>query len=572
MLLFINKSDLIKNRLNIIFVIFLLLLFATNLKAQTESKIKFDHQIDSLNRIVLSDTLSKEQLAHTYIKIAKRQEQLDNTNESINQYNKALEIFNETNDYLNKIKISIELGVINHKQNKFDKALEFFFSANDILPLAKTQLSDDEYNLYHGIILLDISIIFGEVKYYETALQYAKEADGFMSNLDSTYIASSSSNLGTIYLGLHQLKDAQQYLNKAIGYFSTNDVDNYALAIIYKNLGSTYLEEKDYTQALLYFDKALEFHNQHPNLYMSERAGILAEIAIIHAENGEINEAQNNLELALTLSNNKKGNRYVEDIYESLVELYTSMNNSEKALESLKELSTIRDSLYNHKVMENIINIQKKYDQKRIKEANDSKIQILEQEKTIIQYKWYVLSGVLLILVLIMLLLFIRLRYNNNLNKIELKNVKLKQDQLASKLHFKNQELTNFAMYIVKKNEILEKIRIQINQLSSKSDPQINQLSTFINQHLDSFSDNKEFELRIENEYQDFYYKLGTLFPDLTEKDKKLCSLLLLDLSSKDIASLLNIESSSVDKSRYRLRKKMEIESDITFSSYLKNL
>lgn len=554
------------------FSIIIILLFVFNL--DTKAEYTSDLQVDSLNNMISSGNLTKKQLGDIYYKVAKLQYQLENTEEAIEQYNNSLKNYNEIKDNLSKVNVLIELGVIYHQQNKFDKALECFYSAFDILPSIETDLSKDKFNLYNGIILLDISIIFGEVKYYETALKYATKSDEYMATLDSVYIASSSSNLGTIYLGLRRLKIAQEYFNKSLKYYGTGSGLNNLLPITYKNLGTSYLKQKDYNHAIHYFEKAIDFYNADSNLYINERAGVLAEIARVYAENGEINKATYNLNLALKLAKEKNANRFIEDIYESFVELYTAMDNPEKALESLKNLNTVRDSLYNYTVLENIINIQKKYEQKKIIEENEIKIKVLEQEKTIIQYRLLVFSGLLMILVLFVLLLFFRLRYKNRLNKIELINSKLEQEQLANKLDFKNQEFTNFVMYIVKKNEILEKIRSQINALNSSidKDAQINQLSVFINQHLDSFTDSKELELRIENEYQDFHYKLETLFPDLTEKDKKLCSLLLLDLSSKDIASVLNIESSSVDKSRYRLRKKMEIEGDISFSTFLRSL
>jgi DNA-binding CsgD family transcriptional regulator len=155
-----------------------------------------------------------------------------------------------------------------------------------------------------------------------------------------------------------------------------------------------------------------------------------------------------------------------------------------------------------------------------------------------------------------------------------LENYKSEQELLSDKIKFKNNQLTNYAMYIVKKNEFLEEIKEEIDNVkgSSNDDIQINPLSTLINQHINNSKDRKDFEIRIERENQDFYFKLQKNFPNLSEKDKKLCSLLLLELSSKEMSALLNISVGSVEKSRHRLRKKLDIDSDISLSSFLNNL
>jgi FixJ family two-component response regulator len=64
---------------------------------------------------------------------------------------------------------------------------------------------------------------------------------------------------------------------------------------------------------------------------------------------------------------------------------------------------------------------------------------------------------------------------------------------------------------------------------------------------------------------------LSEKFPNLTISDKKLCAYLKMDLSSKDIAPLLNMSFRSVEMSRYRLRKKMELERDVNLSDFLQN-
>lgn len=67
-------------------------------------------------------------------------------------------------------------------------------------------------------------------------------------------------------------------------------------------------------------------------------------------------------------------------------------------------------------------------------------------------------------------------------------------------------------------------------------------------------------------------FKLSRTHPALTDKDHQLCTLLMLNLSSKEMASILNIQEESVEKSRSRLRKKMNLDSNQNFIEYFNSI
>ncbi len=79
----------------------------------------------------------------------------------------------------------------------------------------------------------------------------------------------------------------------------------------------------------------------------------------------------------------------------------------------------------------------------------------------------------------------------------------------------------------------------------------------------------QEFEMRFENVYESFYQRLKEEFPGLSNSEKKLCALLRLNLSSKEIATLTSQDAKSVDMARYRLRKKLGLAQEQNLSDYL---
>ena len=71
------------------------------------------------------------------------------------------------------------------------------------------------------------------------------------------------------------------------------------------------------------------------------------------------------------------------------------------------------------------------------------------------------------------------------------------------------------------------------------------------------------------NADKDFFKRLKEKHPALTPNDLKLCAYLRLNLSSKEIASLLNISTRSTEVKRYRLRKKMDLPHEVSLNNYI---
>lgn len=81
-----------------------------------------------------------------------------------------------------------------------------------------------------------------------------------------------------------------------------------------------------------------------------------------------------------------------------------------------------------------------------------------------------------------------------------------------------------------------------------------------------------EIQQGIERINEDFLFKLKSNWPDLSEGELNLASLIVLGLSAKEISGILNIESKSVNMKRYRLKKRLGLETDEDLQEFLKNL
>jgi DNA-binding CsgD family transcriptional regulator/ligand-binding sensor domain-containing protein len=151
--------------------------------------------------------------------------------------------------------------------------------------------------------------------------------------------------------------------------------------------------------------------------------------------------------------------------------------------------------------------------------------------------------------------------------------VELENEKLQSEIEFKSQQLAALTMNTINKNELLSGIRKlvdkQMDELGSRF-PKKNyqEIMNAIDKYLTD-DDWETFEFNFDRAHQDFFNRLKIQFPDLTPGDIKICAYLKMNLSSKEIAHLLNISIRSVEVHRYRIRKKLKLQSTENLVEYL---
>jgi AraC family chitin signaling transcriptional activator len=144
--------------------------------------------------------------------------------------------------------------------------------------------------------------------------------------------------------------------------------------------------------------------------------------------------------------------------------------------------------------------------------------------------------------------------------------IKLNNEKLRSDIESKNRELATSTMNIIKKNEFLSTIKVE---LVNGGDKNISNVVKIIDKNLNNTDDWKMFQEAFNNADKKFLRKVKAKHPDLTPNDLRLCAYLRLNLSSKEIAPLLNISPRSVEVKRYRLRKKMALPHDSNLTNYI---
>ncbi len=149
--------------------------------------------------------------------------------------------------------------------------------------------------------------------------------------------------------------------------------------------------------------------------------------------------------------------------------------------------------------------------------------------------------------------------------------MKIKNEQLQQEFENKNRELAVSTMNLIKKNELLSVIKDDLKK-TTDGDRNIKSVISTINKNINEDDTWDMFKEAFNNADKDFLKKVKSIHPALTPNDLRLCAYLRLNLSSKEIAPLLNISVRSVEIKRYRLRKKMELSHEVSLVEYILSL
>ncbi|PWB20744.1 hypothetical protein DCO46_20165, partial [Flavobacterium sp. HTF] len=380
---------------------------------------------------------------------------------------------------------------------------------------------------------------------------------------DPVKLVKILNNIGTLYLSKN-LDSSLYYYRKA--YLINNTIKNDDLKIyVFTNLARTYALKKEKANADYYFDKAFSLVNKRVDTQLQ---------AFVYESFSDYKEKEKEYD-AVIVNAKKALGLYKENVYnfsglnlnKMLYQAYVNKEDYKNAVYYFQKYNAINDSI---NIVEKVINLE------RIKLEQDYKIR--SQIKTIVdekeRFKYYVIGLILVIGILILVILLIKYRNRNIENQLQKEKRKTKIQALKQNLDAKNKVLIGKAMSEIHRtdciNEILKdlkKIRLKtINkEMQQGIDIVLKRLEKSLN--IDIW---KEFEISFEQVHHSFFDKLMTDYPSLTPKDRRLCALLYLDLTTKEIAVITGQSFKSIENARTRLRKKFDLTNEkINLSTYL---
>jgi len=477
-----------------------------------------------------NDSLAKYSQIDAYNLLGFINSEIENNSEALTNLKKALVLENELNDELGKINTYNAIGIIYSKQKNEHKALEYYQLALDI-----------------------------------------NNKNGLQQNSAALY-----NNIGISYYGLNDYDKARDMLFKAIEI--GKDQQQGILADSYLYIGKSYIAENKIDLGLVNINKSIEFAKN--NFKSIEIENLLVKAAV-EKKLQNTSKAIIYLNKSLDLLDKTETIEIKKRVYEKLADIHKTIN---------PEKAALYNSMY-QKVKDSIIKMQQ-YNKTEVLKAEFNYIKIktdlkdkeadllLAQEKEIAVKKENIF--IFTIAILLIMFLAITILRQNKLNKTRknmwaVKNdlLALKQENTEKEIQFKNKQITDFAIHIAEKNDLLENLKQKIKKipvLNKTIASQINDVILFIN---DDISQNKEkiqLYTEINETTSSFNHKLTNLYPDLTNKEKRIITLVRLNNTSKQISLQLNITPASVDNYRSSLRKKMNVPKGLPIAKFIKSI
>ena len=284
-------------------------------------------------------------------------------------------------------------------------------------------------------------------------------------------------------------------------------------------------------------------------------------LAIIISEGVLANAIPSNID-SISISTDDK-TKEINNQFLSLLDSFAENSQYDSAYFQYVKYTAIRDSIYDKDRLQSMNNLIEEY----------KIIEYEYQSKILSQKLW---NRTLILVFSIFMVILIGLLLILTYSRHKLKSITYTKETIAINMTIeeKNEELVSKAMDYNKQNEIYEGVRKNINSLKKAKD--LKAFKKYILGLKKDLAEKKKtemswdsFKMHFEQVHPDFFDKLLVNGGSLTQNDLRICAYIRLNLSTKDIANILNISNRAIQTSRYRIKKKLNLSPETDFVKYV---
>ena len=499
----------------------------------------------------------------------------------------AVELFSTLADQLEQekclsstlLRLYIPLGAALEEVGMWNNAMEYYHKA---LAIAEDNgMESNTAKIYNNI---GAAYFRSDVAMAESYFRKARDIN--MKLGDKKELCLNYNNLAGTAMQQDRYDEALDYMLDALQLIDKNQ-DAYFYHFMQCNIASLYMLKGEDYLAISYLRNAVEFHLREGNLHdVIQCYNMLAEA---YEKQGNMTEAmyyikQSEMELASVTNRDFEANMSV-----ILSRFYSRRKNYEKAYDLLLRATELRDSLTKVNDVKKIGNLEQIYNNEQKLRENALLISEMQLHKLEDDRRVTVIVIIIILLALVVVFLIVRTRLRDKLHRtkeeLSMQQIALsekekelqliKEKELNKTIDQKNRELSSYALSYTKDNEFfvhicdeLKQVLLEINPRDKLHKERLRKIITELKRY--ESSDNwQEFKLYFEQVHPSFYDSLDDICPGITQRQKRLCALLYIGLSTKEIASITFREVRSVESARNRLRRKMGIPSDETIHEFL---
>ncbi|MEN0047327.1 MAG: tetratricopeptide repeat protein [Bacteroidota bacterium] len=459
------------------------------------------------------------------------------------------------------------IGVAHWARGNIDLSFQFLIKAEELY-----RSIDDSLGTANS--MLNLGMAYADQRNYTSASNKYKQALALFTELGaSSRIATTYTKTADVYIQQGDYKTAYDFLIKALDIHKESNF-LYGIAEANGRLGEISIAKEDFNDAISYFLIAIEAAKQRSDNV--GRADYYHGVGLAFYRKKDYQQAINYLDLAKSLAEEYDLKKIQRQVYDTYKDLETTRGNYQAAITYYDQYLRVRNELFNEEKSNIISNMEAKraYEEKEQQlEIAQKNLDLLRQKnKTSNRTRLALVFGIVALLSLGWGLLQ---RQNRRLeeHKADLKKAEKETNELKDTIQQKEQELTSYTLNFVQKNELISDLKKAIQELkpelSKEQRPKLNTIAKKIDTALRMDEDWDDFRKHFENVHPSLMKKLNQNYPDLTKNEFKLIALIRLNLSTKEISSILGISPDSVKTARYRLRKKLRLENHNNLFDFL---
>ncbi|MES2410788.1 MAG: hypothetical protein V4535_05020 [Bacteroidota bacterium] len=495
----------------------------------------------------------------------------DNENEAFQYFWKAHEQAVKDKNIADNAESLLYLGICSYGSS-LEKGLQFVTqSLTEYKTLEKTNPEKALIGRYKCLQL--ISTIYARQKKYDDAMRLSSEVVTELRGRNDTSgtLGLAYNSLGSLLELKNEKEEAEAYYILALKEFEKGNNIAY-LPTSYSRLGEIASAKNQKEVSLNYFKKALALAETSENKQAQVTSLIAMGKWFIRFENNLL-QAENYFNKARIISVPLSDKSFEIKTIEALIELKKKEQNFEEVSRLQHEVITIKDSFYSFEREQIVKSLEVQFD---VSEKN-RKLQLISAEKEVSKLTNYFLVTLLGVLIIVFTILYFFFKRINKRDKQLLKTKEelvnlmedqkqLKERQFQNDLEFKESQLSAITIQMLEKNELLDEIKTVLNRKEPTSEKEIKKL---VSKYTIQDNNWKDFDNYFESINKNFYTRLKQKYPEISSNDLKICALIKLNLSIKEMASILNISPDSVKTARHRLRKKLQLNTEENLTDFI---
>ena len=506
-----------------------------------------------------------------YSKSALAKRQIGNIYQTLFKNKEALSYFKEAEPNLKgkeRIRMLIGLGAVYAQLNELDKSISYYNEAFN----TSEEFKDNSqlFNIHNGMASVYAkNEDFDKTKEsYGKALKIANEQKYFLGQLICNY------NLGFLAFNLNEIKNAKLYFENAFSFFEKTD-NNYLKASTYFKYAETQLELGNILLASENLEKSELLFNEMKST--GRIPYVLNVKAAIELKKGNINDVIQILEKAIEISSKNEIIGITIKNYLDLAKAYKQKGNALKTFNAYEKYTNLNDSITSIKKNKEIVIVKAKFEASEFEYKLKQDVLLLSIKNKTSYYRNLLFAFVILGLIFFLY----RQRKINQVKQKTLQQEKeiisLNETLLQDKVKHSGSQITAYAILIDERNQFLTKLKEQIKNIRNLSNDSIQknlitELQFFIKDNISVKKEKVDLDKNTNIQEEDFNFKLEQRFPKLTDKEIIVCRLLLINLTSKQIALKMDITVQSVNNYRASIRKKVNLKPGGNLKRFLKQI